>query len=62
MEKSWDMKNWQTVIEVCDQSWNFSNFVPEFYLNCAFFANIKDRQGVSGQCAALGHINPQLWW
>ena len=21
----------------------------------------KDRQGVSGRCAALGHINSQLW-
>ena len=22
---------------------------------------IKDRQGVSGRCGALGHINSQLW-
>ena len=25
--------------------------------DCSF----KDRQGVSGRCAALGHINSQLW-
>ena len=32
------------------------------YRIMASYVLIKDRQGVSGWCAALGHINPQLWW
>ena len=27
MEKSWNIKNWPKVMEFCDQSWNFTNFV-----------------------------------
>ena len=34
MEKSWNMKNWPTVMEsviaFCDQSWNFTNFTLNF--------------------------------
>ena len=29
------------VMEFCDQSWNCTNFPPELYQICAFFANIK---------------------
>ena len=39
MEKSWNEKNWQKVVEFCDQSWNFTNFAPEFYQIC--FADNK---------------------
>ena len=41
MEKSWIMKNWQKVVEFCDQSWNFTSFAPEFYQICALSADIK---------------------
>ena len=30
MEKSWNMKKCPKVMEFCDQSWNFANFVPKF--------------------------------
>ena len=33
------MKNWQKVMEFCDQSWNFA---PQFEHNYAHFANIKE--------------------
>ena len=29
------------VIEFCDQSWNFTDFTPEFYHVCFFFVDIK---------------------
>ena len=35
------MKNWQKVMGVCDQSWNFSNFTHGFDQICALFANIR---------------------
>ena len=41
MVKSWNMKNKQKVWEFCDQSWNFTNFAPEFDQNYAFFADVK---------------------
>ena len=41
MEKSWNMKNEQKVIVFCNQTWNFTNFAPEFDQICAFCANIK---------------------
>ena len=31
------MKNWQKVVEFCDQSCDFTDFGPEFYQMCAFF-------------------------
>ena len=40
MKKSYNMKNWQKVMEFCDQSWNVDVFVLEFYKICAFFADI----------------------
>ena len=27
-----------------------------------YWWRVKDKQGVSGRCAALGHMNPQLCW
>ena len=30
------MNNWLNVIEFCDQSWNFTTFVPELYQICIF--------------------------
>ena len=41
MEKSWNIKNWPKVMEFCDQSWNFTDFVPELYQICTFFATTK---------------------
>ena len=41
MEKSCNINNWPKVMEFCDQSWNFTNFAPEFYQICTFFATIK---------------------
>ena len=41
MEKSWNMKNWPKVMEFCYQSWNFTNFAPELYQICIFFATNK---------------------
>ena len=41
MEKPWNMTNWQKVMEFCDWSSNFTNFAPELYHICAFFADIK---------------------
>ena len=35
------MKKWQKVMEFCDQSWNFTNFSPEFDQTCPFFADIR---------------------
>ena len=32
MEKSWNMRNWQKVMEFSDQSWNFTNFAFEFLI------------------------------
>ena len=40
IEKSWNIKHWQTVKEFCDQSWNFNIYALEFYQICAFFADI----------------------
>ena len=34
MEKSWGMKNWPKVMEFCNQSWNFTKFVPKLYQIC----------------------------
>ena len=28
-------------MELCDKSWNLTNFTPEFYTKFVFFANIK---------------------
>ena len=39
MEKSLDMKNWQNVLEFCDQSWN-KPICPEDYQTCALFDDI----------------------
>ena len=41
MEKSWNIKNWPKVMKCCDQSWIFTNFAPELYLNCTFFSTTK---------------------
>ena len=41
MEKSWNMKNWPKVMEFCDESWNFTNFAPQFYQICIFFTAKK---------------------
>ena len=41
MEKPWNMRKWQKVMEFCYQSWNFTNSGPDFYQICAFFADIK---------------------
>ena len=41
MEKLWNKKNWQKVMEFCDWSSNYTNFAPELYHICAFFADIK---------------------
>ena len=40
MEKSWNVKNCQKVIEFCDISWNLTDFAPEFYQICALFADV----------------------
>ena len=37
MENSWKMKNWQNVMEFCDQSRNFINCAHEC---CTLFADI----------------------
>ena len=37
MEKSWNMKNLPKVMEFCDQSWNFTNFVPKMLPNLYLF-------------------------
>ena len=37
MEKSWNMKTCQKVMEFCDQSWKFTNFSPKLYQICTFF-------------------------
>ena len=34
MEKSCNMKNWPKIMEFCDHSWNYANFVPKFYQIC----------------------------
>ena len=36
------MINWPKVIEFCVQSWNFSNFAPEFDQICTFFFNLEN--------------------
>ena len=36
MEKSCDMINWEKVLGFCDQPWNFTDFVPNFYQICVF--------------------------
>ena len=41
IEKSWNLKRWQNVMELWDLLWNFTNFGPEFNKMCAFFADIK---------------------
>ena len=41
MERLWNMKNWPKVMEFCDQSWNFTNFVTEFYQNCILLVTTK---------------------
>ena len=41
MEKSLNMKNWQKVMTFFNQSWNVTNFAPEFCQICAFFADVK---------------------
>ena len=38
MEKSWNMKSWPRVMDSFYQSWNFTNFAPELYQICIFFA------------------------
>ena len=38
---SWNTKNWQKFMEFCHQSWNFTNFGPELYQICMFFATAK---------------------
>ena len=35
-------ENWPKVMEFCDQSWNYTNFVPELYQICTFFATSKN--------------------
>ena len=40
MEKSWNMKNWQKVMEFCDQSWNIFNVAPDF-TKFVFLADIE---------------------
>ena len=37
MEKSWNIKKWQKVMEFCDHG---SNFAPESYQICVLFADI----------------------
>ena len=41
MEKSWNIKKMQNVMEFYDQLWNFSNFAPGFDQICALFGYIK---------------------
>ena len=41
MEKLWNVKDWQKVMEFCDQSWSFTNFHPKFDLIYALFADIS---------------------
>ena len=41
MEKSWNMQNWPKVMEFCYQSWNFTNFAPELYEICMYFATTE---------------------
>ena len=41
VEKSWNIKKWPKVMEFCDQSWNFTNFVPELYRICILFGATK---------------------
>ena len=40
MEKSWNMKNWPKLMEFCDQSWNSTNFTPNF-IKFVFFVTTK---------------------
>ena len=40
METSWNM-NWPKVTELCDPSWNFTNFAPELYQICIFFGTTR---------------------
>ena len=40
MEKSWNMKNWQKVLEFYDQSLDLNSFALEFYQIYASFADI----------------------
>ena len=41
MEKLWNVKDWQKVMEFCVQSWSFTNFHTKFDLICAPFADIS---------------------
>ena len=41
MEKSWNLNIWQKVMEFCDQSWNSTKFVPEFYQMCYCFYQLQ---------------------
>ena len=41
MEKSWNMQVWPIVMEFCYLSWNFTNFAPELYKICKFFATTE---------------------
>ena len=41
MEKSWNIRNWQKVMEFWEKLWNYTNCVPEFCQMCALFANMK---------------------
>ena len=38
LEKLWNTRNWPKVMEFYDQSWKFTNFAPELYQICMFFA------------------------
>ena len=35
------MINWLKVMEICDQSWNLTNFAPEFDQFVPFFLNLE---------------------
>ena len=41
MEKSRNMKNWPKVMGFCNQSWNFTNFVPELFSISISFVTAK---------------------
>ena len=41
MEKSWNMKNWQKVLEFCDPVIKFYQCCPQFVLNLYFLVTTK---------------------
>ena len=65
MEKSRNMKNCQKSLNLCDQSWNFTNFAPELYQIYISFITTKklssDLESPPFPMFSTKHCECKLW-